>query len=699
MITESLPNNNAYFRWTFWILVILGFILLPLLSLDAGTSGDEHLHYQHSLKVLNYYKTLGADKSALDTPGTHLKYYGQLFDNLVTLVAEWFKIEDIYTLRHLANALAGCLIILLSGLLARSIFGYPTAIIVILLFFISPRFIGHSFNNLKDIPFALGYIASLYFSFEFIREWPSPKKKTIVLLILAFAFILGVRIGGMMVFGYLVFFALVYMVWPHQELIKLKPREIARIGIIFGVIFILSWILGLLFWPYGLEHPILHPYKAFLAMSQFPTTLRQIFEGHVIWSDALPWYYLLKYLIISIPPLIFLGLIIHSLNMRMGRMTSSGLFSLFLLFSILFPLVFIILNDSNTYGGWRHILFIYPPMVILSARGLALGLKNRKQKWHVYLMLIIILLGILGPVRFMVRNHPYQYLYFNEFAGGLKGAYGHYETDYYFHGMRKGSEWLANHETIFSGTEDTVIIASNFPIHWWFRNTPKPVKNIPIHYYTRGQKSWDYAVIGNSYIQPHHLTNGAFPPSNTIHAVRADSIPICVVLQRSQSTDYQAYNALQHQAYETAIDLGRTAIFYDPMSVSNYITIAKAYKNLQIYDSAIIALNMALNFYPQYELAYDILGQIYFQTGQMEISKGFFRKALETNYKYFPSYVNMAAVLISEGKADEGVAMLKKCLTLNPEYKSAYDALGRYFLSIGKYDIGQKYLDHSNNLK
>jgi hypothetical protein len=43
-------------------------------------------------------------------------------------------------------------------------------------------------------------------------------------------------------------------------------------------------------------------------MTQFPTTLKQLFEGKIEWSDFMPWYYLPKYMAITIPLIIFAGL-------------------------------------------------------------------------------------------------------------------------------------------------------------------------------------------------------------------------------------------------------------------------------------------------------------------------------------------------------------------------------------------------------
>ena len=109
-------------------------------SKQAGISGDEEVHYQQSVKVYNYFSTFGKDQSALDTPTTHLKYYGQSFDNLTTILIRWFNIEDIYTFRHLMNGLAGWLCILMAALLAVWLSGYGAGILTLFLFALSPLF-------------------------------------------------------------------------------------------------------------------------------------------------------------------------------------------------------------------------------------------------------------------------------------------------------------------------------------------------------------------------------------------------------------------------------------------------------------------------------------------------------------------------------------------------------------------------------
>ena len=159
--------KESLLKYLFFISSGLILFLMLLTSRDAGITCDEVLHYNQSVSVYNFFATGGKDQSALDTPVTNLKYYGQSYDNLVTILIKWFHIEDIYGFRHIMSTLAGWLAIMITALFAVWLTGYRTGILVIILFAVSPTFIGHSQNNLKDIPFALGYISGIYFILKF----------------------------------------------------------------------------------------------------------------------------------------------------------------------------------------------------------------------------------------------------------------------------------------------------------------------------------------------------------------------------------------------------------------------------------------------------------------------------------------------------------------------------------------------------
>jgi len=72
---------------------------------------------------------------------------------------------------------------------------------------------------------------------------------------------------------------------------------------------------------------------------------------------------------------------------------------LFLLFTILFPILFVIIERPNIYSGWRQFLFVYPPMIVVSAAGfnyLFDFLKNRYAKWILFAVLLVL---AIHPVR------------------------------------------------------------------------------------------------------------------------------------------------------------------------------------------------------------------------------------------------------------------------------------------------------------
>ena len=133
------------------VFILLALVMLSamlLISRDAGISGDEEVHYKQSEMVYNYFSSLGTDHSSINTPKTHLQYYGQSFDNLVTILIHWFGINDIYGFRHLMCSISGWLTIFVTALFAAYISGYGAAILVLLLFAVSPTFLGHAQNNL-----------------------------------------------------------------------------------------------------------------------------------------------------------------------------------------------------------------------------------------------------------------------------------------------------------------------------------------------------------------------------------------------------------------------------------------------------------------------------------------------------------------------------------------------------------------------
>ena len=679
----------------FYLLAFLMLAAMLMISRDAGISGDEEVHYKQSEMVYNYFASSGVDQSALHTPQTHLQYYGQAFDNLVTFLIKWFHIEDIYGFRHLMCSISGWLTILITALFAAYLAGYGAAILVLILFAVSPTFLGHSQNNLKDIPFALAYISSVFYSLKLVFAERKPSKKTIILLILSLAFSFGIRPGGLLSIFYFGLFAILKLAvdWlnNHQRDMSVVKRKLL---LYFGIA-LAGYLLGLATWPYALQNPLLNTWKSYQVMTHFPTTVRQIFEGRFDWSDFLPWYYLPKYMLITIPLVVFAGLTAFFLNTQ-KKYTFNQKFQLLLVgFTILFPVVFVILKQSNLYGSWRHFLFIYPGFILISALGVKAFWTRFHQKFVRIGAIAVLLVLIMHPLKFMAVNHPYYYLYYNQLTGGLKGAYAKYETDYYYHSMRSGAEWLQKYLKN-KPHKDTVTVGANFPIQWYFRNT-QHVGFVYFPYQERSSYDWDYAIVANSYISPWQLDRKMWPPANTIHTVLVDGVPVCAVIERLTKDDLTGIQELEMGNYIKSAFLFQNATRLDPQNEMICYKFAVALQNSGQTEQAEKILQKCLTINPDYEQALVLAGDIALQEKDTVKAIASYEQTIRANRKYFSVYPKLARIY-TETNTGKARNVLKDCLKLNPKYKPAIQMLADTYRK-SEPGVAAKYDELMNKLK
>lgn len=668
---------------------------LLLISSKAGISGDEEVHYRHSEDVYDYYASMGKDQDALSTPKTHLQYYGQSPDNIATMLIHWLNIEDIYGLRHLFSSFLGWLAILVTAMFARWLKGWGAAVLTLILFALSPRFLGQLQNNLKDIPFALAYIAGVYYILRLTYSNFKSQTSLVLLLVVSIAFSVSIRAGGILLVFYLLLAGLLYY---FQEYAKNRPMaadQALRLLFLLLIISAAGYLTGLLLWPYALQNPVANPWKAYQVMTRFPTTIQQIFEGKFIWSDQHPWYYLPRYMLITIPLIVFAGLLLFIVFSGKFIAGKHRLTYLFVIFTILFPMAFVLIKDANLYGAWRHFIFVYPAIVLLAASGFSGFFSHFKRSRVRIAGAVVLILLAIHPLRFMAASHPYYYLYYNQLTGGLKGAYGRYETDYYYHTMRSGAEWLENY-LAGKGVKENVVIGSNFSVNWYLRD----LSNVRFQYFTWGQRSdidWDYAVIGNSYIRPEQLKKGNFPPEGTIHTVLVDGVPMCAVVERKSKLSLEGARAFENEDYAGAAEYYSAALrFYRKDEHIRY-KLAKSLSLAGRDREALQAVSEALEVNDRYEPALLLAGQLKTKAGEYAAAGQYFDKLIRSNRKYFSGYVELAAVLTKQGRDEEARKILKECLMVNSRYIPAIKALGDTFRASDP-EIARKYYELANSI-
>jgi tetratricopeptide (TPR) repeat protein len=646
-------------------------IIMLILSRNAGISCDEVLHYNQSVSVCNYFTSHGADKSALNTPETHLKYYGQSYDNIVTFLTKWFNIDDIYGFRHLMSSLAGWLAIFITALFAIWLSGYRSGILVLFLFAISPTFMGHAQNNLKDIPFALSYIAGTWFSLKILFPVKKITITDIILLLISIAFAISIRAGGLILICYLFFFYLVSLFLQYFRDQKLDINQAVKKLIIIILVSGAAFFLGILLWPYALQSPFKNVIESYKVMAHFPGTFRQIFEGKVEWSDFMPWYYLPKSMAITIPLVVSAGFVLFTGLFYRNFRSDKSLLYVLIFFTILFPVLFVIIEKSNLYSSWRQFMFLYPAIILLAATGFNFLFDIWNNKIFKKILLVILFILCIHPVGFMARNPSYYYIYYNQLTGGLKGAYGNYETDYYYISQTEASKWLISY--LETNKRDSAIVKATYSVDWQFRKHP----GIVTSYFRNEEKSqydWDYAIIANRYISPYKLKNNKWPPDNAIHIIYADSVPICAVLERKTKEDYFGYRALEDGNIKEAISHFEEAVKIDFKDEMIFYNFARALYTDGQYMKADTILKKGLEINPDFEPILMYLGNIANVRKEPDIAEYYYKKVIDLNRKYFKAYVNLSG-LIDGTDIHEARQLLKKCLTINPGYKPAVVAL------------------------
>ncbi|MBN1819824.1 MAG: hypothetical protein JXR31_08630 [Prolixibacteraceae bacterium] len=575
---------------------IIGVIML-FMSSGAAINIDEILHYNQAKKVLSWYLTSGEDKSCLETPKTNLKYYGQMPDNLSALINKIFSIKNEYQTRHYLGFVFSFLLVLITGLIAFEISeNYFIAILSMILLFISPRPIGQAFGNLKDIPFAMGYAWCILLIIKLFKAMPSPGWKNTLLLGLAIAFTNSVRIGGMIFFPYIGLFLLTWVL-----VFRNKSKEIindlnwwGKI-ILKGIVVLLTgYFAGLLFWPFGLINPVKNPLEALSVMEHYKISIKQIFEGIQAWSTNLPWYYLPKWLLISIPEVTIIGTVLYFIIGQKRKRENLFLRSI-LIFSFIFPIIYVIIINSNLYSGWRQMYFIYPPLVVLSSLGL-MKLYKRLKKPLLQISWAMTLILVLIPLVHSAKNYPSEYIYFNSLTGSTKKAWSNYEYDYYWHEMKKASNWLAKE---LEGNNKDIRIASNFDIRSYLYD--KNIRFEYVHFYDKISVDWDYAILGVNYVHPFQLKNNTWQPRNIKKTFYHDGNPTIIILKGQDKNAFNGYSAFLDNNFERADSLLSLAMPNDPTDLNIIAYLGESRLALNRFEDVKKLIANGKELHPYYE--------------------------------------------------------------------------------------------------
>jgi hypothetical protein len=130
------------------------------------------------------------------------------------------------------------------------------------------------------------------------------------------------------------------------------------------------------------------------------------------------------------------GIVLAILNFNKNKFHEPFLL---MVFWFLLPVAIAVATQSSLYDNFRQLFFLLPAVFIMVAVALDVLFAKLDRVWlNLALILVLAAPGIYAGVRL----HPYEYIYFNSFVGGVKGAFRHYELDYWATSYKEAAEYL-----------------------------------------------------------------------------------------------------------------------------------------------------------------------------------------------------------------------------------------------------------------
>lgn len=724
---EKHYDGDPFWSRTWYGLICVVVLVVLSTFQSYGVTSDEGSHVQYGRDIARWYASLFTDRSVFNTVNTWL--YGGFFDfttHLISLVSPF----NIYETRHLSSALVGVLGLVAAYRIGCVLGGKRAGFLAALCLVLTPRYFGHAFNNTKDIPFAVFYLWGLYFLIQSLDTLPQVTRSVWVKLGVAIGLTMAIRANGAVLLVYMGLFWSLRLVQVSGGLAAFWGRRIWLRCLGVGA---LAYAVVFPFWPYLHLHPLTGLWDGIVMFASFSEVHYSFFEGQYVASNAIPWYYAPKWLLLTLPEFALGGMVFGlvwfvSVWREMGRDHVVVLQWAVLWFGGLFPLVYGVVSHTPLYDGLRQMLFVIPPLVVGSVVGFercVSAITRAHVRWLAWGLNASLLLLTLWD---MVMLHPNQYVYFNRaFAGGVSAAAPMYETDYWNHTYKQGLDWVSEHGARFVDDQQKPTVGSLYP---------NLETMLDASLVTLAEPEDADFYLGNTRYDLHKII-----PGRVIHTIDAQGVPLLYVIQpdaRYQSDPFfdgsprmhdRVGNALRQAghmqaalaAYETTLDRlknGFVMVGLDSSGVlhkmGNVLLGLDRYEaalemfdripdkvvlegaianNLGLYflgkrdfEQAFYWLSRAVDVAPNFYEAHVSLGSLFMQFGDTTRAATLLQTIAERRTKDVEQQLNLGNLLYSLEQYEAASACFERMTQVVPD-----DARGYYYCGLAK-SAGRDYV-------
>jgi hypothetical protein len=340
--------------------------------------------------------------------------------------------------------------------------GQRVGFLALLLLLLTPAYYGHSFNNPKDAPFAAAMVWTTFYLCKVISTLPAPPVRLVIKLGVTLGISLGIRVAAVLIGPYLAVGLVLFLLGMWREthdptLVREQMWTAFRRLLPAAVV---AYLLMGVFWPWGVMSPF-NPFDALRDFSKLPINIDTLVAGIWVKATQVPRGYLPDYLVVNLPEIVLFGLLVSAvfgIIWLVGRLRNHQPFPigtgpaetrrmqvLVVTLAAFFPIIFFIFYKPTAYNGIRHFLFVVPPLAVLASIGLD-RLWDRLAKFNGSmdrLFAAVLTVVLVAQTWVMGQLHPDEYVYYNLLTGGVKGAEGAYELDYWGNSLEEATKDLA----------------------------------------------------------------------------------------------------------------------------------------------------------------------------------------------------------------------------------------------------------------
>lgn len=428
---KNFKINNLYILIFFLSYFIFGIFLIQ----DYGISWDESAERMHGFisgnyvleKILpeeTYFKLFEGIINSRFNDLNHLeapklmehgdRAYGVFFElpmALLEIVIGFDEIKNVYLFRHYVTFSIFFIGTIYFYRYLNIIFNSPSIALLGCLFLISsPRIFAESFYNSKDIIFLSIFNISNYYGINLLMK---KNLNNSILFSLSIAALTSFRVIGLLV-------PILYLFLAIREYFLTKNINIIKI---FFLTLLLFTFFLVLFWPFLWENPV---GNLIYVISHFASRLQNqemLYLGGEVISSDLPWHYLFVWIIVSNPFHITIfsisGIIIFFVNFFFKNKFLSTNYNFLklsiLLIYLIIPFSTFILLRPDIQSGWRHFFFLLPSIIVFALICINFLIREMNIKMIRNFVYFFVFVSLLHTLVWSVKNHPHQYVYFNNF--------------------------------------------------------------------------------------------------------------------------------------------------------------------------------------------------------------------------------------------------------------------------------------------